>query len=1195
MAQIIYNSEFNFQLPVVSDELLENAIENDTLDSIILIVPTGKLERRLKQNAVRQYYEKYSKPIPSINAFTLNGFAEFCYDIIFDDRKRNSISEAYRLALLDEASGKADLTFYSTNNKRISSVLLERLANVIFGLKEDGMTVDNLKKDIQNKNNTVFYDSARLEDVIKLYEKYEELLEGKYLDFPALLNKITDYLITHSNEDLLYNSILKDKKFVLLNGFSDFKMPEIKFISLFANSKTPFALHIDYSTNNGPLFGNLVECINTFNDNGLKISSPEDAEEKAELDSSLFLTENTGLKDYPRERYLRTRLFNTDTDLKNKAFSNIVKIIEAENRTNEVKYIAKLSKYLLLKENFKPSDICVCMRQPELYSNLFREIFNSYKIPVNISDRFELSSSSVVISIFAVLDIINYGYRIIDVHKALLSSYLAIGDGTFDSKNLFGIAQRFRIMGGFYRGGADFWEKMFESKIESAKKRLNNINFNLSENGDEIYRANQDIAMIEKALGDFKTLRSLIPFKKKLYTPIEFSDLINKDIIENLAVKNNILKSFKDYYGNKDKYTIPEKIIYEESIEKDARALNALLGLLNELTYITTDRENGKKFTLTELINKLKVAITGEKYQIHEKQNLGVNITSIEQIRGIPYKVQILCGAVDGEFPMNYRPETFLGKELKDTIERHIQSERIQFYQFLTNDRSTLNKSEKRIYITYPQRSESEELVRSSFVDALLKITSLKDDNRVYNISQIRKALDIPATEVEDAILKQSSDLPWINIIESENELYSEAGTIINEVKKQPTLQPARYEKLKNKVVGVQKTIEFIEYFLNQSEKNNGIIDVSLLPEEAKKRLERYRDKPVSITDIETYVKCPFKLFIKKILRIPEPREPELELSPLDIGNILHSIVYQFYSGNQRILYDDNAYEYNIKPVNPDFPVIVPVTLQRKNEQVYLNQLFDIAKKEFDLFRFSHPFFDLETERILGNINKQGILQKWLVAELDRIEESNIFKPVLFEFAFGSSYFSKKKSNTDFVDLDGLKIQGKVDRIELSNDNGNYKFMIADYKNTMSKVAKNSDVIKNTSFQMPLYILAIKNILKEFYEIEAEPYGGVYYGFEPEIVNEKSRTHKFILVEQDNPRIPKELYRSYTQVLKSSENLEDILNSSLHEAIQIVEKIANGLFPIDPKNNECRNCSFSSICRITEKKDIEESTEEEED
>ncbi|ROL61929.1 hypothetical protein D9V86_03310, partial [Bacteroidetes/Chlorobi group bacterium ChocPot_Mid] len=1123
-------------------------------------------------------YEKHQKPIPSINAFTLNGFVEYSYDFIFEDRKRFSISDAYRMALLDEACVNANLKFYSSNKRRLSPVILERLADVIFGLKEDGMTVEDLKKDIKNEDDTYFYDIARLNDVVELYGKYEELLEGKYLDFPEIIKKITAY-IASSDDDLFFNQILSGKKFVLINGFTDFKIPEINFISLFAQSKIPFAINIDYSTNNGPLFGNLNDYISLFNSKGLKISSPEDIEEKKYLANKSNCEVFSESKDYPRERYLRTMLFNNDSDLRNKAFSKIISIIEAENRFNEVKYIAKLTHYLIVSEGYLPKDICVCMRKPETYSNLFRELFSSFKVPANISDRFPLSSSPLIISIFSILDIIIYDYRIEDIHKTLLSSYLSFGDGNFDAKNLITLAEKLRILGGSERGGADFWEKNIESHLDFNKKRLSNMLRNSSEQFDDIERLTQENNSIEKALNDFKMLRTIIPAKKKNYSPKEFKDLILNSIIEHLQIRRNIFESFEDFLKMKNDMSIADKAIYEEAIEKDARALESFLRLLNEITSIISERNPGKRFSLSELTNKLKVSVSAEKYQIHEKQNMGVNITSIEQIRGIPYKVLILCGAIDGEFPLSYRPETFLGKELKNTIERHIQSERIQFYQFLTNDKESLDKSEKLIYIFYPERKDSEELVRSSFVDALLKITSLQNDLKVYNIAKIQKYLSDNVSGKSEEIEIQSKQLPWLNMIQSGNELFYEAGSV---------LKVSDKIELKNDFSEIHTdTLKYIEYLITNALQNRGVIDLNLLSDDARNRIERYREKPISITELETYKKCPFKLFVSKILRIQEPCIFELELSPMDIGNILHSIVYKFYISNQTILYNNKSFEYKKDSINDKLPVIIPVVLERKNYDIYLKQLVEIAKEEFELFKYEHPFFYLETERIIGSSTKPGVLERWLISEIQRFEDSDLFKPVLFEFSFGSYYSVKYKSFTEFIEIDGLKIQGKVDRVELMKNNENYGFMIADYKNKMRKVAKNSEVNNYESFQMPLYILAIQKILEDYYGIKAEPMGGIYYGFEPEVIKGKAISQKYLITERSNPRVPKELYRANSQILNEKVTLQEILQNSLREAKQIVENIINGNFPVEPKNDDtCKYCGYYPICRIKEKKNI---------
>ena len=173
-------------------------------------------------------------------------------------------------------------------------------------------------------------------------------------------------------------------------------------------------------------------------------------------------------------------------------------------------------------------------------------------------------------------------------------------------------------------------------------------------------------------------------------------------------------------------------------------------------------------------------------------------------------------------------------------------------------------------------------------------------------------------------------------MIQSNNELFYESGSIF---------KASNRIEIKNNLSEMQvDTLNFIEYLIKNALGNRGIIDLGLLPDNAKRRIEKYREKPISITELETYQQCPFKLFVSKILRIQEPSVVELELSPMDIGNILHSIVYKFYLGNQTILHNNNLFEYKIDSINKKLPVILPVVLERKNYDLYLNQLITCVK-----------------------------------------------------------------------------------------------------------------------------------------------------------------------------------------------------------------------------------------------------------
>ena len=106
------------------------------------------------------------------------------------------------------------------------------------------------------------------------------------------------------------------------------------------------------------------------------------------------------------------------------------------------------------------------MRNPNKYSNLFRDIFAFNRIPTNISDRFALSTSSVIITIFSALNIIDNGFKRNDVIRFLQSPFIKTNEklSEIDIDNLINLAYKFRILGGEIYGGAKYWEVILKSK-----------------------------------------------------------------------------------------------------------------------------------------------------------------------------------------------------------------------------------------------------------------------------------------------------------------------------------------------------------------------------------------------------------------------------------------------------------------------------------------------------------------------------------------------------------------------------------------------------------------------------------------------------------------------------------------------------------------------------------------------------------
>ena len=1202
MSTVLFNKSFNpAAMPKNFDEAVQRAIAEDALEKYYIIVPTGKMVRQLTQKIYFDYFRMYDKPVAKTNIYTLQSFIKYCFTRIYEKHKYIQISEAYKLAIFEEASEKAGLKFFNGPKDKLTPAILKRLTSVISGIKEDGVTPQNLADDIMKAKDGSLQDIdlPRITDIYALYCKYNELLGDRYIDMPDMLKltirKMNESRNIKDNPNILPDIIFDKENVLLFDGFSDFKPPEIDFLSLFSASSIPTAINIDYDDSEGPLYLILEYAIHQLASAGFRMIS-DNGETTLFVDSSK--SSRTG--------YLKHLLFSSTQEPSN-LFSGIVSIFAFRNRNEEVKSIAKLIKYLTLKKNIQLHEICIALRQPNDYSELFREVFYNFRVPVNISDRFILANSPVIAGIFSVLDLITRGYRSEDLFRTVKNKFLTIrtiNNDNIDIDNLINVTKNLKISGGNKRNGKSIWLKTMESTLNSLKSGLND--FAGPESGDPIdkSRLESSIREIERAMNDFGQIVSLVDFENNSYTPSEFREIIRKNIITNLDIERNIRKDFDFIKLKNSGLSKLEMNNILESIERDSVALTAFTGILDEMVYINADRFKGRKLWLNEWVDRLRTVVLGEKYQIKEKQNYGVSITSIEQTRNIPYKVVIICGLVDTRFPMAYQPESFLGKELPETEQKHILSERMQFYQALTNSPDKLDSGEKLIYLTYPKYEDDRELIRSPFVDALLSITTLDADGKNYDVPDlmIRKS----ENRLQAKELKQIESIPWLNSIASRTEfqvdiaerlVYQSENDLRNREMENENPESVKIENERNifeinsnpisianskfQIQEFEKNdlkyiVDYIKF--KRGEKKNTVrIDIRSLPEFIRNQFDAMADKPYSVTELETYAKCPYLYFLKFILKAKEEKELELAITPIDQGNFMHRVLYEFFTKLRNYQINNDMTEASYESDKPYLPDITRVYLDPAKYDTYLIDLTDIAKRIIKDYHYDHPFFNIDEVEYFGNEMSGGIIELWLREEIKRIDDGWEFSPVLFEFGFGMNS-SKNKESIGTIKLGkNLNLRGKIDRIELGTNDPS-KFIIADYKTSGGSLPKNEDIECGMNFQVPLYLAAAQKIFNEYYLLNLEPDGGVYYIFKPKYdVKKGAESAKFVLIPEPSPL--SKLINS-KQVLESREVLNDYLEHSITLANEIVENISSGIFDVKPQKKACLFCKFSSICRV---------------
>ncbi len=1172
MALIIHNKAFDKSLHQYTiDDIISDSVKNKTIDDFILIVPTGKLNRHLKYQIINQYYDVNNSPCSKPNIHNLKSFAEQCFKLINSNSQSKLISSAFRLAVTQEAMKNAQLSFYNQKVEGNHNVV-ERISNIVYGLREDGINGEKMAYELSHSDPKVFgiKDAYKYSDICNILIEYEKLLSGKYIDSPALLKQLTAESNQYLMNNPLSNTTIFDKylnpnnqiRQIMLYGFSEFKVPEVSFIAQFAQSSIPISIHLDFSEINGPLFGNLAEMKSTLLTAGYDYFYTNDEIEKTNSSPENEL--NAGAKDY-----LRRWLFNVEREIKYNGLNTVANVYEFDDIEQEVIQTAKIVKHLVNVDGYLASDIAIVSRNATAYSPLFRATFKSERIPANFSDRYNLSESQVATAVISILDTVAGGFKRIDVFKTLENLFIRIVNESgelLDRSNLLQSAQSLRLTQSNIPIGKKFWLTRFSKMVDF----LENLGKEMDENnGSSLDQINitSKIKSFNRAYRDFESFADTLPEINSSYSADDFRALVVNGIIKRFAFADTIKEM---YVAIQDKFSGTNRgydyDVAIESIEKLSRALAELIRVVDEMTFILNDRPN-TKYPINELINKLKISISGAKYQTREKQNYGVTVTSIEQIRHIPYKVTILCGMCDGVFPLPYRPESFLGKELQDSEQRHLQSEQIHFYQFLINGADYIPSGQKKIFLTYTKFQNNFEATRSSFIDSLLKVTNLEESGCVVKFS------------TTDAI-ELYPKYPWFDSISKRSEIAEIFGyeSISSNNLTKELFDFSNPEALASDVRQVK---QFTNKFYSKYSK---LIDdkFALIEDHSKKRLNGMSQTIFSSSDFDTYASCSYKYFSKKLLKLQEKVEDNVLFSPLEFGNIMHNALYNLYLKLQ-----SNQTGDWIRPtVNSEYnlPLLRAVNITTLDKREVILKFFECIEKEFADIRLDHPMVLAVKKEILGDEDSIGLAEIFIESEFER---ARIFQsyPILFEFEFG--FPGDNKSIPDIRLENGIRLRGKIDRIEISGDSGystnstDFQYTTVDYKSTASGLSTNKDIEKGLSFQMPLYSIAIKDILQKYYAIDASFKGGMYYIIKANAdENIKSTTKPVLMAKSD---IPKEI--STRTGLDSNSQL---LQIALQNSSDIVSKIMNAEFSNDPqKQIACRYCKFQPVCRIVDRRTID--------
>ncbi|MBI4447053.1 MAG: PD-(D/E)XK nuclease family protein [Acidobacteria bacterium] len=294
--------------------------------------------------------------------------------------------------------------------------------------------------------------------------------------------------------------------------------------------------------------------------------------------------------------------------------------------------------------------------------------------------------------------------------------------------------------------------------------------------------------------------------------------------------------------------------------------------------------------------------------------------------------------------------------------------------------------------------------------------------------------------------------------------------------------------------------------------------------------------KPVKVSpsQLEDYLRCGFRFFLRRFLKVEPFEEIEEEITPLERGDLFHRVLFRFYS---------DASE---------------AATSGKTREQWLAQsrrrLAQILQEETAQLRFEGLFWRHEQMQMASGLEKRppGLLDLFLESEWERMQEYVIHS---LESHFGPLTLGEFKDRSG--ETVTVLLHGFVDRIDRSIDHRDEdSYFLIDYKTGAQDAYKR--LAEGWGFQLPLYMWGAQQLLQS-----KVPAAGFYFLRLP-------LTARLKPVE-----------------LKSETEKQKFLEYYRGKALRAVKQMYEGEFPVtllDATGAGCGSCGFRSACRINPKK-----------
>lgn len=305
-----------------------------------------------------------------------------------------------------------------------------------------------------------------------------------------------------------------------------------------------------------------------------------------------------------------------------------------------------------------------------------------------------------------------------------------------------------------------------------------------------------------------------------------------------------------------------------------------------------------------------------------------------------------------------------------------------------------------------------------------------------------------------------------------------------------------------------------------------------------------------SASGLSTYGNCAYRFFANRVLRLEPRGEAALDLQAIDAGKLLHDVLRRFFERHRGELLVD------------------------EDREGLRDELREVAERVFQEHERAVPPLNPDIWKIDCEIRKI-ILDQVLLYELGVRKQTRMdIRSRCFEVAFGMTprEDADPHSQPDQLELfrstaggqESIRIQGQIDRVDEAEDG---TIIAYDYK--LSVGADAEDMRTGRALQLPIYLEALERLLLPGQQIA----GGGYYIL-------KARPGR------RNTGIYRKTFADYLGLQARNSILSDhewnqVRTEALARIWEFFDGMNAGDFRVRPSKGyeTCRFCDYPAVCR----------------